>query len=273
VIDPETPAATSTPVIIPFRGLITRDELTRAAEQLETRPPSEVLAWASARFPSRVTFGTGFGMEGCVLVDVIARAGLPIDIFTLDTGLLFPETYDLWERLQQRYGVVIRAARPERTVGEQAADEGPELWLRNPDRCCELRKLQPQRAAIHGFDAWITAIRRDQTAERAEAPVVGWDGRFEVVKVNPLVRWTADEISAYIRRFDVPVNPMHERGFPSIGCMPCTSAVGAGEDPRAGRWRGRDKQECGLHADPAAASVPIVPILRRSAGASESPSR
>ena len=228
------------------------DELAGWSQQLESRPAGEILRWAAGRFPQRVTFATGFGMEGCVIIDMIARESLPIDLFTLDTGLLFPETYDLWRRLEAKYGVTIRAVRPEHTVEEQAALEGAELWTIDPDRCCELRKTLPLRRALVSFDAWISALRRDQTPDRADAAVVGWDGRFGLVKVNPLVRWTFDEVRAYAREHDVPINPLHDQGYPSIGCLPCTTPVGVGEDPRAGRWRGREKKECGLHILPSA---------------------
>lgn len=223
------------------------DDLQRWSEELDPQPAGDILRWAADRFPGRVTFATGFGLEGCAIIDLIARGSLPIDVFTLDTELLFPETYDLWRRLESRYGLTIRTVRPELTVDEQARAEGPELWGTDPDRCCELRKTRPLRGVLASFDAWISAIRRDQTPDRADAPVVGWDGRFGLVKVNPLVRWTFDEVRAYVRDHDVPFNPLHDRGYPSVGCMPCTTAVAPGEDPRAGRWRGREKKECGLH--------------------------
>jgi phosphoadenosine phosphosulfate reductase len=229
---------------------VSREELAHVALELEGRSAEEVLAWAADRYAPRLTFATGFGLEGCAIIDLIARASLPIDLFTLDTGLLFPETYDLWRRLEDRYHVTIRAVRPEHTVDEQAASEGPELWGSDPDRCCELRKMQPLRGTLAAFDAWLSAIRRDQTPDRAGAPVVGWDGRFGLVKVNPLVRWTFDEVRAYVRAHDVPYNVLHDQGYPSIGCWPCTSPVAVGEDPRAGRWRGREKKECGLHIRP-----------------------
>jgi phosphoadenylyl-sulfate reductase (thioredoxin) len=182
-----------------------------------------------------------------VVTDLIAGQGLPIELFTLDTQLLFPESYALWERIQHRYGVTIEAVRPSHSVEEQAAIEGPALWEREPDRCCELRKMQPLRAALANYDAWITAIRRDQTPERANAPVVGWDGRFGLIKINPLVRWTSADVRVYVAQHDVPYNPLHDQHYPSIGCMPCTSPVMPGEDPRSGRWRGKEKTECGLH--------------------------
>lgn len=224
-----------------------REALSSLATEFETQPAVDILRWAAEHFPGNVTFATGFGMEGCVLIDMVARYGLQVDLFTLDTGLLFPETYDLWQRLEARYGVTIRAVRPAHTVDQQAVLEGPALWGVDPDRCCELRKMQPLRSTLASFDAWISAVRRDQTPDRADAPVVVWDGKFGLVKVNPLVRWTFDDVRAYVAEHDVPYNPLHDQGYPSIGCQPCTTAVAPGEDPRAGRWRGRDKKECGLH--------------------------
>src|SRR5207247_4023205 len=139
-----------------------------------------------------------FGAEGCVIIDLIAKHHLAIDLFTLDTGVLFPETYALWRRLEDTYGVTIRAVRPAQTIAEQAAVYGPALWERDPDRCCELRKVVPLRQALSGFDAWVTAIRREQTAERATAKVVEHDKKFGLVKVNPLVAWTHDDVWAHI---------------------------------------------------------------------------
>jgi phosphoadenosine phosphosulfate reductase len=227
--------------------MIVTDELKQRAEELEQRSAGEILQWAADRFAPRLTFAASLGLEDCAVIDLISRASLPIDIFTLDTGLLFPETYALQQQLEERYGVTLRAVNPAYTVDQQAEREGPKLWERDPDRCCELRKMAPLRARLAAYDAWITAIRRDQTPERANAPIVGWDGRFGLIKINPLARWTFDEVKAYVRRHDVPYNPLHDRDYPSIGCTPCTSPVAPGEDPRSGRWRGRDKTECGLH--------------------------
>jgi phosphoadenosine phosphosulfate reductase len=222
-------------------------DIITASRELEGRTPAEILRWASARFGAKLTFATGFGAEGCVIIDLVARENLPIDLFTLDTGLLFPETYELWRRLEARYGVTIRGVRPDHSIEQQAAAHGPALWERDPDRCCELRKIVPLRNALVGFDAWITAIRRDQTAERASARVVEADRKFGLVKINPLVGWTHDDVWGHLYARDVPYNPLHDRGYPSIGCHPCTAAVLPGEDARAGRWRGKSKKECGLH--------------------------
>lgn len=231
-------------------GLVDDVDVAEAAERLEGRSPSEILEWAALRFAPRITFATAFGAEGCALVDIIGQRRLPIDVFTLDTGLLFPETIALWRRLEDRYGITIRAVRPALTVDEQSALHGDRLWERDPDRCCELRKVVPLRRALAGFDAWVTSIRRDQTKDRAQARVVEHDLRFGLLKVNPLAAWTSEDVRAYVRAHDVPVNPLHAQGYPSVGCTPCTSPVGPGEDARAGRWRGRAKTECGLHARP-----------------------
>jgi len=224
------------------------DDLPEAARRLEDHSPEAVLAAASARFAPRIGFATGFGPEGCVLLDMIGRHHLPIDVFTLDTGLLFPETEALWRRIESRYRLRIRAVRPALDLAQQAALHGDRLWERDPDRCCGVRKVEPLKDALAGLDAWVTAIRRDQTPDRAGAQVLERDPRFGLVKVNPLVTWTSAQVWAYVRRHDVPVSPLHAQGYPSIGCFPCTSAVRPGEDARAGRWRGRVKTECGLHA-------------------------
>jgi phosphoadenylyl-sulfate reductase (thioredoxin) len=221
-------------------------DVPAAAETLERESAVEILRWASKRI-GKLTFATGFGAEGCVVIDLIARERLDIDLFTLDTGVLFPETYALWRALESRYGITIRAVRPELTIPAQALLHGPRLWERDPDTCCNLRKIAPLRAALAGFDAWITAIRRDQTPERANAKVVEHDRKFGLVKINPLVTWTHDDVWAHIYANDVPYNELHDRGYPSIGCAPCTSAVEAGQDARAGRWAGFAKRECGLH--------------------------
>ena len=230
---------------------------------METCSPRETLTWAAERYGSRLTFATGFGAEGCLLIDLIARHQLPIDLFTLDTGLLFPETYDLWRRLEDRYALKIRSVQPALSVEAQAARHGNRLWDLAPDRCCELRKVLPLKAELAKVEAWITAIRREQTPDRADALVVEWDARFGIAKVNPLVRWTRKDVWSYLLAHDVPYNRLHDQGYPSIGCLPCTSTVAAGEDDRAGRWRGRAQAECGLH-------VTIVPTAVAAESGSQS---
>jgi phosphoadenylyl-sulfate reductase (thioredoxin) len=222
------------------------ESLASVAAALEGRPPEEIIAAVAARVPGRVAVACSFGAEDNVLVDVVARHRLPVDLFTLDTGFLFPETQVLWSTLEARYGVSIAAAPAELPPVDRA--KAPP-WEADPDACCHARKVVPLRAKLATLGAWVTGIRRDQTPDRATARVVEWDARFGLVKVNPLAAWTADDVAAHVRRHDVPTNPLHERGYLSIGCAPCTSPVRPGEDPRAGRWRGREKTECGLHVD------------------------
>src|SRR5215471_17264382 len=163
-----------------------RVQVARVDDRLTSEDAVDVLTWAAGQFGPRLTFATGFGIEGCVVIDLIGRHRLPIDLFTLDTGLLFPETYALWRRLEARYGVTIRAVRPELDLPQQAALHGDRLWERDPDQCCAIRKVAPLRRALRGFDAWITAIRRDQTPDRAHAQAIENDPKFGLVKVNPL---------------------------------------------------------------------------------------
>lgn len=223
------------------------DDVEDAVRALEGRPIEDVLIYAADRYFPRIGFSTGFGPEGCVLLDLIGQLALPIRVFTLDTGLLFKETYDLWRRLEAHTGLHIEGVRPVQTVEEQARAHGERLWERNPDRCCALRKVEPLRVAVTGLDAWISAIRRDQTADRADARVLEHDTRFGLIKVNPLAAWTHEQVWDYLRANDVPFSPLHEAGYPSIGCAPCTSPVEPGEPARAGRWRQLTKTECGLH--------------------------
>jgi phosphoadenylyl-sulfate reductase (thioredoxin) len=228
-------------------GVGKRRQATSVDGELEGHSPEQILAWAAERYAPRIALATAFGPESCVLIDLIARGRLPVSIFTLDTGLLFPETYALWHRLEQRYGVRIRGVRPEQSVEQQALAHGEQLWQREPGRCCELRKLEPLRGALSGLDAWVTGIRREQTPARAAALAAEPDARFGLVKVNPLVAWSESDVWEYVRSHDVPVNELHARGYRSIGCLPCTTPVAAGEPARAGRWRGQARQECGLH--------------------------
>ena len=229
-----------------------------AARSLAGRPAEDVLRWAAERFAPRLAFGTGFGPEGLVILDLVARHGLEVDVFTLDTGLFFPETYELWQSLEGRYGREIRAVRPALSLEAQAAAHGEALWSRDPDACCAIRKVAPLAEALRGHEAWISAIRGDQTRDRAASAVVERDPRTGLAKVNPLLAWTAGDVWAYLRERDVPVNPLHAAGYPSIGCRPCTTPVAEGEDPRAGRWRGRVKTECGLHSRPRPAPLEIA---------------
>jgi phosphoadenosine phosphosulfate reductase len=219
-------------------------ELQRAAEAWK---PEHVLAWAFDTFGESVAISSAFGVEGMALIDIASRVRQNFRLFTLDTEFLFPETYNLMDRVEQKYGVTIERVFPLSSPEEQERVHGPALWQRNPDQCCNLRKVEPLRRKLGDLRAWITSIRRDQTADRAHAGKIEWDDKFGLVKVNPIADWTSKQVWQYIREHDVPFNPLHEKNYPSIGCTHCTRAVRPGEDPRAGRWSGSSKTECGLH--------------------------
>jgi phosphoadenosine phosphosulfate reductase len=170
-------------------------------------------------------------------------------------GFLFTETHALKDEAARRYGFLPLAFRPDLSAGQQAVLHGPELWKDDPDLCCEIRKVAPNERALEGRRAWITGLRRDQGETRRDVAIAAWDTRFDLVKINPLAAWTEDDVWNYVRENDVPYNDLHDRGYPSIGCTHCTRAVRPGEDPRAGRWSGGDKVECGIHIDPVTAEV------------------
>lgn len=207
----------------------------------------ELLDWSLHRFEGQIAMASGFGVEGIVLIDIAVRLRPDVRVFTLDTGLLFPETYELMKKIERRYGIEVERVKPALTVDEQEREQGAALWLRTPDRCCSMRKVEPLRARLSTLGAWITAIRRDQTPDRAQAQKVEWDAKFGLVKINPLCDWTSSMVWDYIRKNRLPYNPLHDRGYPSIGCSHCTRPVAIGEDPRSGRWAGFAKTECGLH--------------------------
>jgi phosphoadenosine phosphosulfate reductase len=222
--------------------------IEQAAARLDNAKPEETLRWAFEEFGDRLTIATGFGAEGVVLIDMAVKITPNPSVFFLDTAFLFPETYELRRRLEDRYGIEIQSFQSELTPEQQEIKFGSRLWSTDPDLCCRLRKLEPLKEALRDRVAWVTAIRRDQTIERSTAQVVEWDYQWRLVKINPLLRWSKTDVWDYIRKGGVPYNTLHDRGYPSIGCTHCTVAVGEGEHDRAGRWAGREKTECGLHA-------------------------
>ncbi len=226
---------------------VTDPELAAVSNELETQPPEAVLRWALGEFGPDVALATGFGAEGCVLIDMISRITKGARIFYLDTDVLFPETYALRDQLEARYGIRFERRATRLSLSAQAAAFGERLWEREPDRCCHLRKVEPLKEILNGLLAWITAIRRDQTPARAQAGIVERDHKFDLIKINPLATWSARDVWDYIKQYDVPYNPLYNHGYGSIGCAPCTSPVQIGEDARAGRWPGTCKTECGLH--------------------------
>ncbi|MBO0911362.1 MAG: phosphoadenylyl-sulfate reductase [Acidobacteria bacterium] len=224
--------------------------------------PEAVLAWAFSTYGENVALATGMGVEGMALVDIAHRVNPKVKVFTGDTEFLFPETYDLIERVEERYGIRIERLYSELTPEEQGHAYGAVLWARDPDLCCSLRKVEPLRRRLSTLDAWVTGIRRDQTAARAEIRKVAWDGKFGLVKISPLADWTRADVWRYVVSHNVPYNPLHDRNYPSIGCMHCTRAVLPGEDHRAGRWSGFAKTECGLHAPAQESLGPAFQLVR-----------
>lgn len=226
-----------------------RAVLVEASAALSEARPWEVLEWAVGAYFPKLTMATAFGPEGCAILHMLARIEPRVRVFNLDTGYQFAETLALRDRIAQELGIEVELVRADSSVAEyEAANRGP-VYTSEPDRCCRDRKLIPMRRAIVGYDAWISAIRADQSADRAVASAVGWDAKHGLVKVNPLIRWTRRDVWAYITANNVPFNPLHDAGYPSIGCWPCTRAVAPGEtDERAGRWAGQAKTECGLHS-------------------------
>lgn len=199
-------------------------------------------------YPGRTTLSCSFGgPSGMVLLDLALKIEPHLNVFVVDTELLFPETYALIERVERLYGVTVERVRPQQSVAEQNAAHGDALWQRDPDACCDLRKVEPLRNYLRGFDAWMTAVRRDQGKTRAEIPLRAWDQTAQIFKVAPLAEWTDADVWAYVQAHDVPVNTLHFEGYPSIGCTYCTRRVAPGEHARAGRWPGFDKAECGIH--------------------------
>jgi phosphoadenosine phosphosulfate reductase len=224
------------------------EELRKKSVELETASPKEILEWATSRFADRFTMATAFGPEGMVLIHLLAEVAPQTPIFNLDTGYQFRETLELRDQVARRYGVEVELKRPALSVEEYERKNGGPLYKSNPDQCCFDRKITVLREAIEGMHAWASAIRRDQSEDRAAVPIVGWDKKFGLVKVSPLANWTKKDVWALITKHDIPYNPLHDQGYPSIGCWPCTRAILFGEDERAGRWSGTAKTECGLHS-------------------------
>ncbi|MCS6880697.1 MAG: phosphoadenylyl-sulfate reductase [Oscillochloridaceae bacterium] len=222
-------------------------DLAALNARFRDRPPEELLAWAAERFGEQTALTCSFGgASGMVLLDLVARRRLPITILFLDTDLLFPETYHLAAEVERRYGLTVKRQRPALSLEEQARRHGPELYARDPDRCCAIRKVAPLAEALRPYRAWVSGIRREQTAQRAATELAAWDARHGLLKLSPLAAWSEREVWAYIQAHQVPYNPLLDRGYPSLGCAPCTCPASP-DNPRAGRWSGFAKTECGIH--------------------------
>lgn len=216
------------------------------AERLEHATPEEIVAFAVEKY-GKLTLACSFGAEDVVLVDMLQKIKPGTDIFYLDTDFHFQETYETRDRLAERYNINFVQVKPELTPEQQSAQFGEQLWKSEPNQCCNIRKVQPLVQILSKYDAWITGIRRDQAPTRANAKKVEYDTKFGLMKFNPLASWTNEDVWSYIRNHQVIYNPLHDRNYPSIGCEYCTRQVMPGEDPRAGRWSGSEKTECGLH--------------------------
>lgn len=228
------------------QSLVTDEQVREWNAAYEGKTPQEILQFAFSKFEN-IAFACSFGAEDVALVDMIVKIKPDAKIFYLDTDVLFPETYDVIQKIEERYQPNLLKYSPELTLEEQAKEYGESLWARDPNACCNIRKVEPLTRALAPLDAWITGIRREQAPTRAHAGVIETDQKFGLIKFNPLAFWTHEDVWDYIKEHQVPYNVLHEQGYPSIGCTYCTRAVKPGEDPRAGRWSGFAKTECGLH--------------------------
>ncbi len=232
--------------------MLTPKEAASLNEVFGRSSTEEILRWAWERFGKRAAIGTSFQGAGLVMIDVAKQAHLEFPVFTLDTGLLFDETLALKKRLEEFFDLQIESLTPDLTVEQQAEAIGPELWTRDPDLCCTTRKVVPLQAKLENLDCWITGLRRQQSDSRADIGIVEiyvFDeaARRDIVKLNPMADWTREAVWNHIRERKIPYNPLHDRGYRSIGCQPCTTKTSAGENERAGRWTGFNKVECGIH--------------------------
>jgi phosphoadenosine phosphosulfate reductase len=212
------------------------EDLALVSRGFETAPASAVIRWALETFGESVALAASF--EDIVLIDLVTRVAPGIEVVFLDTEAHFPETLDFVEQVQARYGLNLTVTRPEPEAAAHPC---------GTEQCCQFRKVEPLRRALAGKPAWLTSLKRSDGPTRSETPIVGWDATFGLVKVNPLATWTENDITSYLADHDLPVHPLIPRGYRSIGCAPTTRPVAEGDDPRAGRWSGLDKSECGLH--------------------------
>jgi phosphoadenosine phosphosulfate reductase len=225
-------------------------QLSLTEAEIEQLPAEDVLRWASEEFRDRLCLSCSWQKQSSVLVHMVSELELDVDIVELDTHLFFKESYETRERLVERYGLTLVVPNVI-TIAEQHKHEGPNLWETNPDRCCHIRKVEPLIQALRPYDAWVSGIRREQSPSRAGAKKVERSERYGVWKVQPLADWSEKDVWRYIVQNDIPYNPLHDVGYRSIGCIPCTRPTRPDEEERAGRWAGSDKLECGIHLEQA----------------------
>lgn len=228
-------------------GRISETEIRRLNALFEGSGPDRILEWVMDRYGNDAVLSSGFGASGMVLMHQLSLVRPGSIAFYLDTDLLFKETYELIDRIEERMDLQLIRVRTPVSLDEQAREYGERLWKSRPDMCCHIRKVLPLRSFLEDKRAWITGIRRDQSESRRDTPHFQWEEEFEVLKVNPVATWSEEEIWSYIHINELPYNELHDKGYPSIGCWPCTRAVRDGEDLRAGRWDGMAKTECGIH--------------------------
>ncbi len=229
---------------------IAASTLQELNQRFEDKPPQEVLAYALNTYFPHIILGCSFGAEDVVLVDMMYRINPKAPLFYLDTDFLFPETYEVRDRIISKYGLSsdqVFQMKSRFSPDEQTQEYGAELWARQPDLCCQLRKVDPLTRILKNYSAWITGIRRDQSPTRDHTQLLEWDNAFGLVKINPLAKWTTEDVWTHIRDQQIPYNVLHDKNYPSIGCTHCTVPVMPGEDPRSGRWQNSEKTECGLH--------------------------
>lgn len=231
---------------------ITSQEISAANEQFQQASTEQLLEWIWRKLGPRAAIGTSFQGAGLALIHISRQHGFEFPVFTLDTGLLFPETLDLHRRLEEFFGFPITSLKPDLTVEQQAQSHGPELWAREPDLCCTMRKVMPLQAHLMDLDGWLTGLRREQSSTREQTQLIelytldAASGK-EILKFNPMAGWSRDAIWAYLKEHQIPYNALHDQGYRSIGCQPCTRKAGDAGSERAGRWTGFNKTECGIH--------------------------
>lgn len=227
-------------------------DIQRLNDQFNRQPTEEILKWAWERFGPRAAIGTSFQGAGLVMMDLAKKHGLPFPVFTLDTGLLFPETVALRSRLEEFFGYKIESLEPDLSVERQAEAYGPELWKKDPDLCCSMRKVLPLQGRLSELDCWITGLRRQQSDTRSGVGIIELylfdeaQGR-DIVKLNPMANWTREKVWSHLKENKIPYNPLQDQGYRSIGCQPCTNKTVGDDNERAGRWTGFNKVECGIH--------------------------
>jgi len=233
--------------------IYSKEDVVELNARLQGKSAQEIIAFFVDTMGDKITFGTSMGAEDQLITQMLIETKKEVHIFTLDTARLFPETYELIDRTNKKYGIKIDVFFPEyREVEEMVSEKGINLFFDSVDNrhlCCQIRKLNPLKRALKGREAWFTGLRKSQSVTRVDMQIVEWDDNSGMLKVNPLIDWSEDDVWEYINQQGVPFNPLHKKGYPSIGCQPCTRAIMEGEDVRAGRWwwENPDSRECGLH--------------------------